>query len=239
MDRTIEIERPPCPVLGQDGPSARPCFFRVQGCCCHSALENRDECPQERLGLTTPAVPAQLAGRADCEKSGTTWELSKHCAGRRLRDMRGEAMTTQHGARRPGVLVVDNEPLVRDMLDKGLRREGFWVWAAGDAQEALELYQRHRHEIDLVLLEVQLPGLDGPQTRAALRQLNPEISCCFMTTGNIGNYTEEELVGLDVTVLLDKPFRPDEVAQVLRRLLGQSLRGPHKRNRFPSVLSER
>jgi CheY-like chemotaxis protein len=47
------------------------------------------------------------------------------------------------------------------------------VWLAAGGQEALDLYQRHREAIDVVLLDVRMPGLDGPQTLAALRALNP------------------------------------------------------------------
>ena len=55
------------------------------------------------------------------------------------------------------------------------------MWLAVDGDDALDLYQRHRAEIDLVLLDVQMPGLDGPRTLDALREFDPDVLACFMT----------------------------------------------------------
>jgi len=125
-----------------------------------------------------------------------------------------------------GLLVVDDEEWVRGVLDAGMRQHGFAVWSAVDGQEALGVYWRHREAIDVVLLDVLMPGLDGPQTLVAIRELNPQVRCCFMS-GNLGNYTEERLRDLGATAVLPKPFRLDEVAQVLRELAANTpLREP-------------
>jgi CheY-like chemotaxis protein len=152
--------------------------------------------------------------------------------------MMNRNFVVHNAARRPGVLVVDGEVVVRKVLDLGLWREGFAVWLAGDGYEALELYRRRAGEIDLVLLEVRLPGSGGPQTLAALRRLNPEVRCCLMN-GTLGDYTDEELLELGAAAYLNKPFSFMEVALVLRRMLGIPHRGPHRSTRFPSILSQR
>ena len=81
----------------------------------------------------------------------------------------------------PGILVVDDETAVLCVLAARLRTEGYTVWLAGHSQQAIELYQRHREEIAVVLLDVLMPGLDGPNTLVALQKLCPTVSCCFMT----------------------------------------------------------
>src|SRR4051794_9919088 len=83
--------------------------------------------------------------------------------------------------RRTAVLVVDDEVSVRDVLRRFLEHAGFTVWAVAGGQEALELYDRHRNEIGLVLLDVRMTGLDGPRTLAALRRIDPQVRCCFMS----------------------------------------------------------
>src|SRR3954470_11871134 len=87
------------------------------------------------------------------------------------RDQRREepAGTLPAQGRRRGVLVVDDEECVRDVLDAMLRQQGFAVWLAADGWEALEVYRLHLAAIDLVLLDVRMPGLDGPATLTALR----------------------------------------------------------------------
>jgi CheY-like chemotaxis protein len=117
---------------------------------------------------------------------------------------------------------VDDDAAVRFLLDIGLQQYGFAVWQAGDGQEALEVYQQERSEIDLVLLDVRMPRLDGPQTLIALLQLNPQIRCCFMT-GQAGDYSYDQLLQLGAALVISKPFQLAEVARVLAKLLGHSL----------------
>ncbi len=60
--------------------------------------------------------------------------------------------------REPGLLVVDDDAGVRGVLYGWMRLQGFAVWLAADGREALELYRRHRVSIDVVLLDVRMPG---------------------------------------------------------------------------------
>lgn len=116
-----------------------------------------------------------------------------------------------------GVLVIDDEESVRGVLRIVLRQQGFTVWSAADGQEAIELYRCQALNIHLVLLDVRMPGKDGPQTLAALQQINPHLRCCFMS-GDMGNYTAEGLLALGAVAFFRKPFRLHEVAQELRVL---------------------
>src|SRR5215471_8415594 len=74
---------------------------------------------------------------------------------------------------KPGVLVAEDDDLVRSVLELGLRQRGFAVWLAANGREAIELYHRHHGNIDLVLLDVRMAGLDGPQTWTILKKLDP------------------------------------------------------------------
>jgi CheY-like chemotaxis protein len=120
---------------------------------------------------------------------------------------------------KPGVLVVDDESEVRSVLRSALEGRGFRVWLADGGREALDLYRQHRDAIAVVLLDVRMPGLDGPQTLDALRHLNPEVLACFMS-GDAGGYQPEELQERGAPFLFAKPFRLDELAQALWLLAG-------------------
>jgi CheY-like chemotaxis protein len=124
-----------------------------------------------------------------------------------------------------GILVADDEPSVRGVLSVTLRQQGFAVWLAADGWEALDLYWQHAPAIDVVMLDVLMPGLDGPQTLAALQELNPQVRCCFMS-GHLGDYTEGRLRELGAAIVLPKPFRLDEVTQVLGELAGTACWSP-------------
>ena len=117
-------------------------------------------------------------------------------------------------AARPGILVVDDEPLLCALLQSALRRRGFAVWVAGSGPSAVETYSEHQSAISIVLLDVRMPGMDGPKTLAALRAVNPAVVACFMT-GYAGEHTAESLLGMGAAGLFDKPFRLDEMIGAL------------------------
>jgi CheY-like chemotaxis protein len=127
--------------------------------------------------------------------------------------------------RQYGILIADDEGCVRSVLNLGMRQRGFAVWLAADGREALDLYQRYRETIDVVLLDVQMPGVDGPRTLAALQALNPRVRCCFMS-GDLGAYTEEWLRDLGAVAVIPKPFRLAEVTQILWEMASEAELSP-------------
>jgi CheY-like chemotaxis protein len=118
---------------------------------------------------------------------------------------------------KPGVLVVDDEHPVRAVVQLGLERNGFEVWLATNGREAVHLYRKHREHIAVVLLDVRMPGLDGPATLDVLRSLNPGVLVCFMS-GDTGDYEQEQLRQRGAVHVIVKPFHLDQLAKVLRRL---------------------
>jgi len=117
-------------------------------------------------------------------------------------------------SRKCGILVVDDQACLRDILGIGLRQEGFAVWLAANGRQAFDLYQCHHETIDVVLMDVCMPGLDGPETLAALQELNPQVRCCFLS-GSLDSGSAEELQNLGAAAVLQKPIHLAEVARVL------------------------
>jgi CheY-like chemotaxis protein len=118
---------------------------------------------------------------------------------------------------KPGVLVADDDPLMRIMVQRTLEQNGFDVWAASNGADAMDLYRSHRHRIDLALLDVHMPVLDGPHTLDALRSLNPEVPVCFMS-GDTGEYSADELIRRGALYVLAKPFRLGHLVEILRSM---------------------
>jgi DNA-binding NtrC family response regulator len=84
------------------------------------------------------------------------------------------------------------------------------------------LYGRHRQGIAVVLLDVVMPGMDGPRTLAALQTISPAVPCCFMT-GDPNPYTAEALLQFGAVRVFRKPFALDEVTETLDQLAGRFL----------------
>jgi DNA-binding response OmpR family regulator len=122
------------------------------------------------------------------------------------------------GGGRPVVLVVDDEPMVRDVLEQYLTREGFEVLTASNGAEALAVCLSQPGRVALALLDVRLPGLDGAETMAALRQEEAAVRCCLMG-GLVEDAERERLLALGAAEVFVKPFDFAVLAGTLRGLL--------------------
>jgi anti-sigma B factor antagonist len=122
-----------------------------------------------------------------------------------------------------GVLVVGDERAALGVLAARLCLEGYTVWLAGHGRQAIELYQRHRDAIAVVLLDVLMPRMDGPRTLTALQELCPTVRCCFMT-GSPTPYPEEALLRMGAARVFRKPFAFTEAIDALNQLAGRSPR---------------
>src|SRR5262245_22397744 len=95
-------------------------------------------------------------------------------------------MISMDGARE--VLVVEDKDDARRVVCLLLRHHGLAVREASGGREAVDAYRAHRDCIGVVLLDVLMPGLDGPGTLALLKAIDPYVRCCFLT-GGAGDYT--------------------------------------------------
>jgi two-component system, OmpR family, response regulator len=120
--------------------------------------------------------------------------------------------------RKPGILMVEDHSGVLLMLDKALEYFGFVPRLAASGQVALEVFRRDRAAIDLVLLDVLMTPMDGPQTLAALRQIDPQVRAVFMS-GDVGNYSADDLLARGAARVFAKPFALAELAEQLWHLL--------------------
>jgi len=113
------------------------------------------------------------------------------------------------------VLLVEDDPRTREMVELYLRREGHEVIATGDGLSALELADRH--EPHLVILDLMLPGLDGLEVARLLRERRPVP--IIMVTARAAE--DDKLTGLDQGAddYVVKPFSPRELMARVRAVL--------------------
>jgi two-component system cell cycle sensor histidine kinase/response regulator CckA len=115
------------------------------------------------------------------------------------------------------VLLVEDEPMVRSVAERALTRHGYKVIVADNGEDALEILERGE-EIDLLLSDVVMPGMDGPTMVREARKDRPEIKVLFMS-----GYAEEQLrnsINVDNCSFLPKPFSVQELAEATKRALG-------------------
>ena len=116
-----------------------------------------------------------------------------------------------HGA---SVLVVDDEPSMRQLLRRMLEADGFHVEEAQDGESALELVQARAAPFDLVLTDLSMPHIDGRQVSETLRRYRPGVALlCMSADPDAVPYIESS--DTPVRVLL-KPFTPDDLYHAVR-----------------------
>ncbi len=133
---------------------------------------------------------------------------------------------TGHGT----VLVIDDEAPIRDLACSMLGRLGFEVVVGRDGEEGLDVFQALSGQIVAVLLDLIMPRLDGRETLARLRRLDPHIPVLLFS----GFSPAQARAGLGregPTGFLSKPFTSEELEAALRRLLTGRTKRPAARRR--------
>ena len=130
------------------------------------------------------------------------------------------------------VLVVEDEPLILDMISGELTEQGFAVLEAETGEAALSIIESGQR-VDVLFTDIRLPGeLDGWRLAATAREAKPELPVIYAT-----GYTVDQGAAVPSSVFLKKPYRPSAITQIIRTLIapthwlaGASL-GPAQRER--------
>jgi CheY-like chemotaxis protein len=116
-------------------------------------------------------------------------------------------------------LVVDDESVVRNVMRRLLERRGWTVLEAESAESALDLLATHPKALDLVLCDLNLPGLSGGALCARIASLRPELaSRIVMTSGDPGAAVAELAREKLLCPVLGKPFSLKELERVVQEM---------------------
>ncbi len=119
------------------------------------------------------------------------------------------------------ILVIDDDPDVRDALADLLEIGGYDALTAADGLAGMELYRQHRDEIGLVMLDLRMPGMRGEETLAGLRKIDPDSRILIMSgydENEVFRQVSRESGHLGRTSYVQKPFDIDELLNLLAKL---------------------
>jgi PAS domain S-box-containing protein len=132
------------------------------------------------------------------------------------REGQGEADTLKGSET---ILLVENEDSVREMIALELNDMGYTVLEASSSSEALRIFERHDAQIHIVVTDVVMPGMSGPELCRTLTERNPGLKTLLMT-----GYSEEAAAqkgSIKGKPLLQKPFTPETLARKVREVIGE------------------
>ncbi len=119
------------------------------------------------------------------------------------------------------ILLVEDDDALRDVTREMLERGGYTVLSARDGAEALDIDERHRGDLDLLIADVVMPGMSGPHLATRLRPRHPRLKVLYAS-----GYTDNVVLRRDVldrgALLLNKPFTASTLAEKVREALASA-----------------
>ena len=121
------------------------------------------------------------------------------------------------------ILVVDDDPLALNVAQRLLQRAGYTAWTAPGGEEAIEFIRKRRDEIDLVLLDIVMPFVNGEDVYKEIQRLKPGLPVLLVT--GFTAKTAEHLIQVPGARILTKPFTQRMLTQTVRDVLDRKATG--------------
>lgn len=116
------------------------------------------------------------------------------------------------------ILVVEDEPLLQDLMRSRLEAKGYRVLVADDGLRAVELYSHHKKEIALVFTDMGLPKLTGYDEFKRLKEINPTVRV-IIAGGFLEPELKAEMLKQGAKAFVQKPYDPEDILTVIRGVL--------------------
>lgn len=119
------------------------------------------------------------------------------------------------------LLVVDDEKFIRDLAEEMLPKFGYHVMTAASGEEALEVYRQRKELIDLVILDVIMPGMGGRQCLEKLLALDPQVKV-IIASGYSNTGPARDVLQAGARSFIGKPYQINEILKTIREVLDQA-----------------
>jgi len=118
------------------------------------------------------------------------------------------------------IMVVDDEPSLRELVSAVLEQEGYEVITAEDGKEALEKLKTIKP--DLILLDMMMPGISGREVCEKIRadKKTKDLKVVFLTVARFSEVGKEELNKMNVSDYITKPFDNDDLLKRVKKIIG-------------------
>ena len=116
------------------------------------------------------------------------------------------------------ILVVDDEPINIAVMQEMLEMLHYRVLLAGSGQEAVAVYMVKQKEIDIVILDMVMPGISGGRTFDLLREINPDVGV-ILASGYSAEGEARKIINRGCWGFIQKPFKLQEFSKKIREVL--------------------
>jgi len=116
------------------------------------------------------------------------------------------------------ILVIEDEIMLRDLVEISLTSKGYSVLLAADGQEAIDIYVRHQEKIAAILSDIGLPKLSGDVVFARLKQINPYVKI-ILASGYLEPNIRAELLAAGAKYFIQKPYDSAQILSTIRMVI--------------------
>lgn len=116
------------------------------------------------------------------------------------------------------ILIIDDEPMLCDLLEEVLSEAGYRVLTAPDGETGVQLYLERHHEIRAVITDQSLPHLSGEDVCRLILERNPSARI-IVATGHYNKDLNERFARLGIKTMMHKPYQLTDVIETLARVL--------------------
>lgn len=116
------------------------------------------------------------------------------------------------------ILLVDDEDMIWDVITDMLQGLGYHVILASDGQEAVDIYRANADVIDLIILDMLMPNMNGQEAFTILRTINPHAKV-LLSSGYVSDTSVQDVLHAGASGFLRKPYRMTQLAEVIQQIL--------------------
>ena len=127
-------------------------------------------------------------------------------------------LTTDLRKAKETVFLIDDDDMIADVSELILKNSGYDVVSAKSGKEAIEVYKENHSRIDMVILDMILPDMDGGDTYDRLKEINPEIKV-LLASGYDIDYQGRDIMERGCDGFIQKPFNMNELLEKIRGIL--------------------
>jgi two-component system, cell cycle sensor histidine kinase and response regulator CckA len=150
------------------------------------------------------------------EGEGTTFDLYLPASQKKTPPVQENQASAVQGQRT--ILLIDDEEVIIEVSREILEMLKYRVWTAQSGQEAVTMYTSRKDEIDLVILDMIMPGMSGGDTFDRLKAINPDVRV-ILSTGYSLTGQAKEIMARGCQGFIQKPFRIETLSQKIREVL--------------------
>ena len=116
------------------------------------------------------------------------------------------------------ILFIEDEEVLRQLVQDELENYGYTVMIAGDGEEAVQIYSERYEKIDIVISDLGLPTLDGLAAFKKMKEINPNVKT-IVVSGFMNSKEKEVLLNAGIKECFSKPYRVREILQTIHALV--------------------